>query len=302
MRKTSSLKRSIAKQSDIVIHPNGEISVSFLWDDFVSSPEPALVSSRVDKSIPDALDWDENTRHEYQSCQMCPKACGFNRIKARHPRCGGQDLRIGTWGITFGDEPQIKGRRGSGAIMISQCPLTCPSCHNPEMVAGGTPVTAQEFLEICYELQSQGAHNIQILSPTVHMAKLIVLLRHLKDSQFSLPIVLKSSGVESLEYLRRLDTLVDVYLPDFKYGPRSSFAQRAGFKNYFELAQQNLTEMLRQVGVPQYAADGTLTKGVLVRHVLAPLPQEEREVLLAHLKTLQNQIVVAINPHFVNLE
>lgn len=301
MKKTQPNPRSVPKQSDIIIHPDGTVSVSFLWSDFahstgVESLDAEPVAPRIGE------EFCEDIESHYRSCKMCPKECGYNRVKAAHPRCGSLELRVGTWGITFGDEPEIIGSKGSGAIMLSSCPLSCPSCHNPEMVAKGHSLSLQEFVDICYQLQSEGAENIQILSPTVHMPKLRLILRHLKESQFSLPILFKSSGVENLEYLKSLEGLVDIYVPDFKYGPDSEFARRSGFRNYFECAKQTVAEMIRQVGPVSLDKNGVLKRGVLIRHVMAPLPSHERHQILNYLNSLKDQCLISITDNFVQLE
>ena len=228
MKKTQSHPRSVPKQSDIVIHPDGEVSVSFLWDDFRGNEkqDPGKVVNTKRPTI-DA-DLEEEANSLYLNCKMCPKECCFNRVKAPHPRCGGNEIRIGTWGCSFGDEPEIIGEGGSGTILFSHCPLNCPSCHNPEMVSKGTEISLNGLINICYQLYEEGAENVQFLSPTVHIPKLELVLRVLKQNNFPLPVVFKSSGHENLSFLKRMKGLVDVYLPDFKYGIDSQFAKKSG--------------------------------------------------------------------------
>lgn len=300
MKKTQQTQRSVPKQSDIVIHPDGQVSVSFLWDDY-GNVETKRKNQIFD--LPKISDFTEiETRAHYSRCQMCPKECGFNRVKAPHPRCGDEKIRLGTWGKTFGDEPEIVGKGGSGAILFSHCPLSCPSCHNPEMVSKGHEASLDDVIEICYTLHGEGAENIQFLSPTVHMPKLEFILRVLKENEFPLPIVFKSSGSENINYLKKMNGLIDVYLPDFKYGLNSRFAIRAGSPNYFFEAQETLKEMITQVGVPQLNSNGVLAKGVLVRHVMAPLPVEERKSILTFLGNYKDQCLLSITDNFVNLE
>lgn len=291
--------RSVPKQSDIVIDPEGKVAVSFLWDDYQDHLPHTSVTTL---QRPFILEKEEEFSFDYSQCEMCPKKCGFNRVKAMHPRCGGAALQIGTWGRTYGDEKEIVGSGGSGAILFSHCPLTCPSCHNPEMVRGGHKVSLNELIDICYTLYEEGAENIQFLSPTVHMAKLETVLQILKKHAFPLPIVFKSSGVENIDYLRRFVGLIDIYLPDFKYGPDSLFAHRAGVPHYFLQAQETILEMIRQVGPPKRNQHKLLTRGVLIRHVKAPIPEAERQAILTFLHSLNGQCVISITDNFVNLE
>jgi len=291
-----------AQQSDIVIAPDGSIHISFLWDDL---RDLAGLAARESKPAPE---WNLPLGHlflasaEYKSCHLCPKQCGFDRDSSRHPRCGDALLRVSNVGITLGDEPPIRGTRGSGAIMLAGCPLRCPSCHNPEKVADGAVTDAAGFFGICKSLLEEGAHNIQILSPTVHLPSLRILLAELKRTGFPLPIVLKSSGYERVEELRKLDGLVDIYLPDLKFGSCSAWAVRAGVRNYFSEARDSIEEMIRQVGNLALNEEGLASRGVLVRHVEAPLPPAEKKEILTYLDSLRGRAAVFLNSHFVSLE
>lgn len=301
--RSPSVAKSIREQSDIVITADGRVFVSFLWEDL------GALTGTTRSAVP-AVDVRPPSRRrnlafpefEYRQCKLCPKECGFDRTAARHRTCGDHHLRVASAGLSLGDEPEIRGERGSGAIMLSGCPLKCPSCHNPEMVADGTAVTIEGFITIAEQLHARGAHNIQILSPTVHLRALHVALKELKDSGFPLPIVLKSSGYESVAQLQKLDGLVDVYLPDFKFGRCSQWSRRAGARNYFEITARAIEEMFRQVGAARSNTDGTLERGVLVRHVRAPLPPEESREIEVFLARLPDGIRVAYSDHFVSFE
>lgn len=293
MSTTKSLKtttRSRIQQSDITITPEGKVFISFLWDDLRE-----LVGERPGEST--ALDaWAAPTvtgdfrLDEYQSCTLCPKECGFNRNRYVHPSCGDSKLRVSNTGISFGDEDIIKGQRGSGIIMLSGCPLTCPSCHNPEKVNSGRETTLQEFLDLCEALAHEGAENLQILSPTVHFPALRVALKILKDTHFPLPIIFKSSGYESVGELQKLQGLVDFYLPDFKFGPCSGRAERSGAKDYFEKTKAAVEEMIRQVG----------TDNVLIRHLKVPMSEREAALLNEVLRSFQTR--VSIQTNYVELD
>lgn len=293
------------QQSDITISPDGTVHISFLWDDLRDLA--GLPPLEQDGSI-EALSWTAPKAElslaspEYASCNLCPKGCGFNREAKPHPRCGDSLLRVSNVGLTMGDEPAIRGTRGSGAIMLAGCPLKCPSCHNPEKVAHGDAVTAPEFLKICEDLLHQGAHNIQILSPTVHLPALRVALRALRESGFPLPIVLKSSGFERVEEIEKLAGLVDIYLPDLKFGSCSAWAVRAGVRNYFAVAKEAIEAMIVQAGPFRAGPEGLALSGVLVRHVSAPLPDAEKAELRGFLAGLEGRAEVSVLDTFVSLE
>jgi putative pyruvate formate lyase activating enzyme len=298
--------RLTPQQSDIVIRPDGTVHISFLWDDIASlaragkelpQKHPAA-SANSHPRLPDL----EFPQSEYISCRLCPKQCGFNRHHLTHRSCGDSKLRVATYGLTQGDEPAIRGTRGSGAIMLSGCPLHCPSCHNPEMVRQGAETSIQDFIDICFSMRNDGAHNLQILSPTVHFPALRAALEHLKNSGFELPVIFKSSGYERVEELSKFDGLVDIYLPDLKFGTTSAWAARAGVKDYFTVAQAAIAEMIRQAGPLLTGPDGIATRGVLVRHVKAPLPEPEWREIDAFLSSLPPGVGVSVQNNFVSLE
>lgn len=285
------------QQSDIIIGPNGEVHVSFLWRDLFSEPSPnhrrlpAWQRPHIAESDPP----------EYQACKMCPKQCRFNRKARSHPSCGDDRLRVSNVGISMGDEELIRGRNGSGCIMLSGCPLRCPSCHNPEKVADGEIVTGDDFLKLCENLLADGAENIQILSPTVHGPRLRNALRALRDSNFPLPVVLKSSGYESVEEIERYEGLVDVWLPDLKFGPCSKRGRKSGAADYFEVAQQAIGTMLGQVG-PAQIEDGLIKRGVLVRQVKTQLPNDEQEGLTRFLRSLPAEVIVDSTTSWIDFD
>jgi putative pyruvate formate lyase activating enzyme len=279
------------QQSDITITKDGRVFISFLWDDLYSLTclEKETCDIRpVHWKIPEVLNFEDKT--EYKKCSLCPKECGFDRVRYAHPSCGDSKLRVSNVGISFGDEPLVHGLGGSGCIMLSGCPLTCPSCHNPEKVSHGKETTTLEFLRICQGLLENGAENIQILSPTVHIPVLINNLKILKEAKFPLPIIMKSSGYESVVQIKKFDGLVDFWLPDFKFGPCSEWGKKAGVSDYFEMAKESLKVMVEQVGI----------ENVLVRHVLAPLPEREREIILDFLNA--SGLSFSLSDTFVVLE
>jgi putative pyruvate formate lyase activating enzyme len=279
------------QQSDITVTEDGRVFISFLWDDLYSLT--GLEKETYDQKpsswqIPHVLNFEDQS--EYKRCSLCPKECGFDRLRYAHPSCGDSKFRVSNVGISFGDESIIHGMGGSGCIMLSGCPLTCPSCHNPEKVSFGKETTTAEFLKICQGLLENGAENIQILSPTVHIPALLHNLNVLKKSEFPLPIIMKSSGYESIEQIKRFHGLVDFWLPDFKFGPCSEWGKKAGVMNYFEQAKESIRAMVEQVG----------EENVLVRHVLAPLPEQEKETIFNFLKA--SGLTISISDTFVTLE
>jgi putative pyruvate formate lyase activating enzyme len=169
------------------------------------------------------------------------------------------------------------------------------------MVSQGKKVTIPEFISVAASLMKSGAHNLQILSPTVHFPALRIALRELRRIGFPLPIIFKSSGYERVEELRTFEGLVDIFLPDLKFGSNSSLAGVAGVADYFKVTTAAIEEMIRQTGPLLLDNEGIGTRGVLIRHVRAPIYKDEWAALSTYLDRLPKGVVVSINKNFVNL-
>jgi putative pyruvate formate lyase activating enzyme len=243
-------------QSDIVINDEGEILISFFGPELLH-----LVNRSIDfgsdrtwclpadyEKLDHSLEL-QKIKNEYRECKICPKECSFDRVQSAHPNCGDWNLKVSNFGISFGDEPEISNGGGSGLLFLSGCPLTCPSCINEEKVRSDDQIVSlNDFLKMCEKLYQNGANNLQILSPTVYLPHLRFFLKILKDFSFPLPIILKSSGYELVEYLAKFEGLVDIYLPDYKFSSSNFWKKESGASDYHEVFIESLNEMYRQVG------------------------------------------------------
>lgn len=209
-------------------------------------------------------------------CRLCPRRCNVPRDgpageDAQLGLCGmGRDLRIARAALHFWEEPPISGTRGSGAVFFTGCGLRCRFCQNYEISRGEKPgraVTPGELSGIFFSLIEQGAHNINLVSPS-HFVPGIreALLRQ----KLPVPVVYNSSGYERPETLRALEGLADIYLPDFKYMDKRLAEGLSGAEDYPEAAAAAIGEMVRQVGEPVYDKDGMMVRGVLIRHLILP--------------------------------
>jgi putative pyruvate formate lyase activating enzyme len=181
------------------------------------------------------------------------------------------------------EEPPISGTRGSGTVFFSGCNLRCVFCQNREISREGLgcPITEDELADSLLALQEQGVHNINLVTPTHYAAPLARLLEKIKP-RLRIPVVWNSGGYESVESLRMLDGLVDVYLPDFKYiSPELALAYSAA-PDYPERATEALLEMYRQTG-PYEEAGGLTRKGVIVRHLVLPACRADSIAVLRHI-------------------
>lgn len=205
-------------------------------------------------------------------CSLCPRRCGTDREAGERGVCGmGAGIRVARAAPHMWEEPPISGSRGSGTVFFSGCPLRCVFCQNRVLSAEGYGVEVSEgrLEEIILRLASQGVHNINLVTPTHFTDKLVSVLERLRP-QLNIPIVYNCGGYESVETLRRLDGLVDIYLPDFKYASRELAAKYSAAPDYPEVAAAALREMHRQRGEAVFDGDGIMKSGVIVRHLVLP--------------------------------
>lgn len=202
-------------------------------------------------------------------CTLCPRRCGAERTAeagggfCRMP--GG--LRVARAMLHHWEEPPISGQNGAGTVFFSGCTLGCVYCQNGDISAGGfgKDISTARLRGIFEELIAQGAHNIELVTPTHFLPWILPAL----TPRLPVPVVYNCGGYERVETLRALEGLVDVYLPDLKYADGALAAELSGAADYFPVACEAIREMFRQVG-PYVLEDGLLTRGVVIRHLVLP--------------------------------
>jgi len=215
----------------------------------------------------------EESRGLLAGCRLCPRRCGAERLRGETGGCGlGEPLRVSTWGPHFGEEGPLVGRGGSGTIFFSRCNLACVYCQNAEISQGGAgPAVPPEGLaRMMLELQEAGCHNINLVTPTPQVPQILQGLDLAAGEGLRLPLVYNCGGYESLEALRLLEGVVDIYLPDCKYADAGIALRYSGVPDYPAAAQAAIREMHRQVGELQVDASGVARRGLLVRHLVLP--------------------------------
>lgn len=232
-------------------------------------------------------------------CQLCPRRCGARRDEGEYGYCGaGSEIVIARAAPHMWEEPSISGTRGSGAIFFSGCPMHCVFCQNSEISrkpanAGndgrsgdisprGVAVSEERLGEIMFSLKDMGVHNINLVTPTHYSDRIARVLRRVRDT-LGLPIVYNCGGYESVDALKELDGLVDIYLPDFKYFSPELSARYSSALDYAEVASAALSEMYRQVGRCAFDADGIMTRGMIVRHLVLPGARRDSIDALRHI-------------------
>jgi len=202
-------------------------------------------------------------------CNDCPRKCNVNRSEKQGFCQSPDEIRLARASLHFWEEPCISSKRGSGAVFFSGCNLKCVYCQNFEISRQnrGQTVSAEKLLDIFNSLKAQGANNINLVNPT-HYAR--VLAPVLEKWKGELPVIYNSSGYESVETLKMLDGLVDIYLPDFKY-IRSDKAKEYSFaQDYPNVAKAALAEMRRQQKEDAFNEDGIMQRGMIIRHLILP--------------------------------
>ena len=206
-------------------------------------------------------------------CRLCPRACGADRTRTRG-LCGANDrIEAARASLHKWEEPPISGVRGSGTVFFSHCALGCVYCQNRQISrreAAGQEITIAGLARTFLSLEQQGAHNINLVTGAHYAPHIVEALRLARKEGLSVPVVYNSSGYETIETLQLLDGWIDIYLPDYKYYS-SYYADRYSHAaDYRETAVTAITEMVRQTGAPQYNADGMLTRGTVIRHLMLP--------------------------------
>ncbi len=214
-------------------------------------------------------------------CNACPRRCGAERseyISGGVCSCPSLPL-LARAAPHYGEEPCISGERGSGAVFFSGCNLRCVFCQNREISRGGvgTAVSIGRLADIFLELRDKGVHNINLVTPT-HYAGAIASA--LEKARLDIPVAWNSSGYDSVESLRRLEGLVQIYMPDLKYMDAALAARYSAAPDYPETAKAAISEMFRQTGPFELDGDGMLLSGVLIRHLILPgRPDNSRAVI-----------------------
>ncbi|MBS6627952.1 MAG: radical SAM protein [Clostridiales bacterium] len=202
-------------------------------------------------------------------CTACPRRCGADREKAPG-FCGGTaTLRAARAALHFWEEPPISGKSGSGAVFLSGCSLRCAFCQNAEISRGnkGKTLTFAQLKEAIDRLIDQGAANINLVNPTHWTDQLCAFF---EKYTFPVPVIYNSSGYENVESLKKLDGLIDIYLPDFKYTRPDKAARYSGAADYPEVVLPALREMRRQQPNDIFDGSGMMQKGMIIRHLVLP--------------------------------
>lgn len=235
------------------------------------------------------------------SCRLCPRECDAKRFAGEFGECGlGPDLRVMSAHLHPGEEPAVSGTRGSGTVFFSGCNLACLFCQNYDISHEqlGRETTPEHLGQRMLQLQDLGAHNINLVTPTPQIMRIVEALIYAWEKGLTIPIVYNCGGYESLETLKLLDGLIDVYMPDLKYG-RDELGVVSGVSDYSTRATAALKEMWRQVGPLKVDDEGIAIRGLIVRHLVLPNEKSGTEQVLRWLAgELGREVTVSLMSQF----
>lgn len=245
----------------------------------------------------------DRTQLEQSICTICPRSCQVDRT-VRAGYCGvTEQVKVARAGLHHWEEPCFSGTNGSGTVFFSGCSMHCVFCQNQKIANGlsGKEISLRRLAEIYLELQAQGAHNINLVTASHYIPQVRESLLLAKDMGLSIPVLYNSSGYESVESLKLLEGLVDIYLPDFKYWRKETAERYSKAADYPQVAKEAIAEMVRQTKEVRFEKSEQdedlllMKRGVLVRHLILPGYKEESKQIIKYLlKTYGDDIYISI--------
>jgi len=208
-----------------------------------------------------------------ESCELCPRRCRVNRLKGQMGFCkSGLKPVVYSWFSHRGEEPPISGSRGSGTIFFTHCTMRCVYCQNYEFsqLSTGKEISIDELAGIMLELQTQGCHNINLVTPTHFVPQILNALLIASRGGLNIPIVYNTGGYDLVSTLKLMEGVVDIYLPDMRYGNEESTKRFSNAPDYVKINHQAIKEMFRQAGNLITDDEGVAKRGLIIRHLVLP--------------------------------
>lgn len=207
-------------------------------------------------------------------CNLCPRKCGADRLAGEKGFCqADSNLVVASYHPHFGEERPLVGKGGSGTIFFTNCALRCVFCINWEISQGGRgrSISIEDLAGMMFSLQEMGCHNINLVTPDHYVPHIVLAVNIAAGKGLRLPLVYNTCGWVNLEIIKKLDGIIDIYLPDFKYADSKMAAKHlSGAEAYPEMTKAALLEMHRQAGVAKPAGDGLIYRGLMIRHLIMP--------------------------------
>lgn len=230
----------------------------------------------------------------YKDCWLCPQQCHIDRTKGEIGFCGLPAKIIMDCALSHhGEEPPLSGTGGAGTIFLSSCNLRCIYCQNYQISysTSGQELDSSALAQIMLDLQKRGCHNIEPVTPTPQIPSIMEALLLAREQGLTIPFVYNCGGYENPFIIKMLDKMVDIYLPDFKYGLAEDGAAFSGVYDYPRYALDSLKEMVKQVGVDLEMENNIAKKGIIVRHLVLPGRLENSKEVF---RLIKNEISASI--------
>ncbi|MFN3599333.1 MAG: radical SAM protein [Aquificaceae bacterium] len=250
-------------------------------------------------------DWQdriEKALDMLRACKVCPHQCGVNRLEEKVGYCKrGRYALVADYFAHRGEEKPIRGKRGSGTVFFSYCNMRCVYCQNYAIshLGDGQEINPQELAKIFLLLQNLGCHNINLVTPSHVVPQILEALYMAVKEGLRIPIVYNTSSYDSIESLKLLEGIVDIYLADFKYGDSQKGKKYSKVKNYYETALEAIKEMYKQVGDLQVDEEGVAVKGLIIRHLVLPNGIADTQKVLESLKDISTNIAINIMDQYM---
>lgn len=208
-----------------------------------------------------------------ENCEICPRKCHINRLKSEKGVCQlGALPMVSAFNSHFGEESPLVGKFGSGTIFFTSCNLSCIYCQNYEIsqLRIGTEVSFKKLSQMMISLQERSCHNINLVTPTPQVPQIIKALSFAIEKGLKIPLVYNTSSYDSIEVLKLLDGIIDIYMPDARYSDDKIALKYSNAPDYFEIMKKAIKEMHHQVGDLIVNGEGIAQRGLLVRHLVLP--------------------------------
>jgi putative pyruvate formate lyase activating enzyme len=234
----------------------------------------------------------------YKSCTLCPRACRIDRTKGELGYCRlPADIVMDCALAHHGEEPPLSGTHGAGTIFLSSCNLGCIYCQNYQIShsAQGRHLTVLELAKVMLDLQKNGCHNVEPVTPTPQAPLVVEALCMARMQGLTVPFVYNCGGYENPDVIKLLDGMVDIYLPDFKYGQEEDAVNFSAAPGYPRFALDSIKEMINQVGDRLELKDGVAQKGIIIRHLVLPgTIENSKEVLRLIKKEISTSVQLSL--------
>ncbi|NLJ41560.1 MAG: radical SAM protein [Clostridiales bacterium] len=241
-------------------------------------------------------------RRILESCTLCPHRCRAKRLEGEEGFCrAGAKMVINSHGPHFGEESVLVGRGGSGTIFFSHCNLRCVFCQNYRISHRGVgyEISPDKLAQIMISLQKKGCHNINLVTPSHFVPQIVEGVYHAAKRGLTIPLVYNTSGYDRVKILKLLENVVDIYMPDIKFGYNEKTKKYIGAGNYFDHTKMAVKEMYRQVGNLKTDGNNLAYRGLLIRHLVMPNNLENTEKVLEFVsEEISKEAAVNIMPQY----